>query len=305
MAKFDPPKHFDFSRPNDWVDWIDTFKRFRLATKLHKEENEIQISALIYSMGSDADKILKTLKLDRNADESLKANVTFEQVVKKFDTYFMPKVNLFHEQLKFDSRCQQDGESAEHFIRDLYTLSEKCKFTDRDRRIKVRLVNGLQDAKLKIELQLKDSTLDEIITQVRQHEMVKSQSKAGVSTSTLDYVQKGKPTYPCSRCGKNHFRNSYCAAYGKQCQNCQGWNHFTNMCYNKSTGYNQSQSHSRGNFNSSRYQQQSDSRYHQQSANKTGNQSSRPNFQGPRRGRVLAEVAEENIEEENIDYIFN
>ena len=50
MAKLDPPEKFSF-KPNEWVDWIEEFGRYRRATRLHKEDGDIQRDTLIYVMG--------------------------------------------------------------------------------------------------------------------------------------------------------------------------------------------------------------------------------------------------------------
>ena len=51
MARFDPPEKFDITKPDSWPDWRQRFGRFRFASKLNKDDEETQISALIYSMG--------------------------------------------------------------------------------------------------------------------------------------------------------------------------------------------------------------------------------------------------------------
>ena len=61
MAKFDPPPKFSF-RPNEWLEWIEEFGRFRTATKLNKEDGDVQRDSLLYSMGGrEANRILRTL----------------------------------------------------------------------------------------------------------------------------------------------------------------------------------------------------------------------------------------------------
>lgn len=56
MLKLSPPDRFHFSKPLDWPDWKrNYFLRFRLATKLHEEDGTGQDSALIYTMGREAE----------------------------------------------------------------------------------------------------------------------------------------------------------------------------------------------------------------------------------------------------------
>ena len=46
MSKFNPPSNFQFDKPNEWPEWRDRFSRYRLATKLNKDDGEVQVSAL-------------------------------------------------------------------------------------------------------------------------------------------------------------------------------------------------------------------------------------------------------------------
>ena len=64
MLKLSPPDRFDFSKPLDWPDWKQNFLRFRLVTKLHKEDGDVQVSALIYTMGREAEHVYKSFTLE-------------------------------------------------------------------------------------------------------------------------------------------------------------------------------------------------------------------------------------------------
>lgn len=43
----------------EWVDWKQCFRCFCVATKLDKEDDEVQVSSLIYAMGPEAENIVK------------------------------------------------------------------------------------------------------------------------------------------------------------------------------------------------------------------------------------------------------
>ena len=60
MPKFNPPEPLDFNRPEEWPMWKQRFERFRLCTKLNAETEAIQVSSLIYAMGSEAERIFST-----------------------------------------------------------------------------------------------------------------------------------------------------------------------------------------------------------------------------------------------------
>lgn len=60
MAKLNPPECFPFDRSNQLADWKQRFQRFRSATKLDKEDGEVQVSSLTYAMGNKAEHIFKS-----------------------------------------------------------------------------------------------------------------------------------------------------------------------------------------------------------------------------------------------------
>ena len=85
MPKLSPPERFDFFKPLDWPDWKQNFLRFRLATKLHKEEGAVQVSALIYTMGREAEHVFKSFTLAEGDDAKIYV------VLAKFNEHFVLK----------------------------------------------------------------------------------------------------------------------------------------------------------------------------------------------------------------------
>jgi hypothetical protein len=122
-------------------------------------------------MGSEADEIFSSFQL--SDDNKKKLNVAKE----KFDGYFIPKRNDIFERVKFNKRRQNEGESVDHFITALHTLSEHCGYGDmRDQLIRDLIVVGIRDDKLSEKMQLDpDLTLDKAISLARQSEAVKKQ----------------------------------------------------------------------------------------------------------------------------------
>lgn len=232
MSKLTPPANLDYSRPEDFTEWLKRFKLYRLASKLSKEDGEIQVATLLYTMGGDAQCIMDTFDL---GDDDKKK---FDAVSTRFTTYFNPRYNTIHLRSVFNSRTQKCDESAEAFIRDLYKLSENCDFAEqRDNNIRDRLVVGLLDKELSQRLQLKPNlSLKDAITTTRQHENVKQQVSMQLETVSR-YKPKprastgSKPAaeFQCSRCGSKHKPRS-CPAYGKECHKCHKDGHFSSMC---------------------------------------------------------------------------
>ena len=92
--------------------------RYHIASKLDKEEGPTQVSGLIYSMATDAEKIFSHFTLTEEQQNN------FERVLQEFDKYFVPKKNVIHERATFHRRTQREVESIEEYIRNLYELSE-------------------------------------------------------------------------------------------------------------------------------------------------------------------------------------
>ena len=50
MARFSCQAPFSL-KPNEWLEWMNEFARFRIATKLHKEEGDVQRDMVLYALG--------------------------------------------------------------------------------------------------------------------------------------------------------------------------------------------------------------------------------------------------------------
>ena len=85
MAKLQPPEHFDFSNQNKWGEWKERFCLYRKETKLHKEDEEIQVATLIYTMGIEADNVLKSFELSESDIKTVlgKFRQTFQLILMK------------------------------------------------------------------------------------------------------------------------------------------------------------------------------------------------------------------------------
>ena len=80
-----PSDQFDFTKPNEWSQWIREFERFRSAEGLKERDEESQVNALLYTMGDKSDDILATF--DLSAENKNK----YEPVKKKLDGFFMKR----------------------------------------------------------------------------------------------------------------------------------------------------------------------------------------------------------------------
>ncbi|XP_033730104.1 uncharacterized protein K02A2.6-like [Pecten maximus] len=252
-----PPENFTFSKPEEWTSWFKRFERFRIASELLTKDEVVQVNTLIYSMGGEAENIVKSFGM--SAADMKKYTV----VSARFNGYFITRRNTIFERAKFNHRKQNEGEAADSFITALYGLVEHCEYGQlRDEMIRDRIVVGIRDSKLSEKLQLDATlTLEKAVAQVRQSEAVKKQQTvvrdSVVTTTTpsssVDALSKnskkgykhhgskrqydkshtskfqGQANQECQRCGFKH-RKDKCPAFNATCRKCSKKGHFEKKC---------------------------------------------------------------------------
>ena len=282
MARLDPPAQFSF-RASEWPEWIEEFGRFRKASKLHKEDGDVQRDTLLYVMGGkQANKIFKTLKFEtkevEDPDDPSKT-VTMEEkdtdydvLVRKFTDYFVPKNYLIHVRCLFQERRQHSGESVEEFARELQSMVQRCNYKEAEDLVRDRFVTGLRDQTVKQKLQLtQELSLEKAVTIARQHEDVKKQleeqqqqaqveearahprggarSKAQKQEKGSESTPKTQPAkapragQPCDRCGYETHKRGKCPATGQTCRKCKKRGHFASMCQGVTGGNHRGNRH--------------------------------------------------------------
>ena len=80
-----------------------------MASRLHSKAPKVQVNTVIYSMGDEADDILRLFDLS-----------AYQPVKEKFDAHFMKKRNVIFQRAKFNMRKQGAGESVNNVITDFY-----------------------------------------------------------------------------------------------------------------------------------------------------------------------------------------
>lgn len=189
-----PPGAFNFDQPSDWPDYRLQFERFLSLTTTSDFKDDSKITTLRYYLGRKGDVIFNTFKFN---ETDCKQN--FENVLKKFDEYFLPRKNIIYERCVFNNRTQQESESAETYIREILKLAESCDFKDmREELVRDRLVVGIKDKKLSEELQQDpDLSLDKAMQKIKLREQTKQEqvklgnaSKPVTASENLDAVKQ-------------------------------------------------------------------------------------------------------------------
>ena len=243
-----PPNPLDFSAPQNWEEWKKRFDRYRIACKLDKEDGEIQVNTLLYTMGPESEHIFAQFALTEAESKS------YATVADKFKEHFTPKRNVIHERAMFHQRNQRQGETVEAYIRALYELAERCDFgAAKNDSIRDRLVVGTSDRDASRRMQLRNKlTLNEALDFVRQCEAVKAQiqSQSDNPKAMEEVRAQAKPSrrsrHPqkkpdsarpfhkennsdeCGRCGGKHGQN--CPAKKARCHKCRKIGHYGRCC---------------------------------------------------------------------------
>ena len=81
-----PPKAFDFAKYEEWPRWIKRFDRYRVVSGLQSQAEELQVNALLYAMGGDAEDIMASFFFPNEGDSK-----KYDVVKGKFDSHFITK----------------------------------------------------------------------------------------------------------------------------------------------------------------------------------------------------------------------
>lgn len=245
MAKLPAPAGFDFAHPEKWEDWIKRFERFRIGSKLDKEDGSVQVNCLIYTMGEQAEGIFSTMTLSE--EDSTK----YQPVVEAYKKHFTPKANPVHWRSILRRRFQGENENIEAYVRALFDIATKCAFTDKNIEIRDQVVIGIRDKEVSKDLQSDANlTLENAIAKARQEESLKLQVKSQTgesNTGSLDAMVRPKrqfnrpqnhhktsrpatkPSENCGNCGLNHPPRK-CPAFNKTCTYCKKLGHLMQVC---------------------------------------------------------------------------
>ena len=139
---------FNFGNPDDWPRWKRRFEQFRIASGLGTSTDIQQVSTLLYCIGEEAKTVLDSTGV---TEEEWKQYAT---VLGKFDEHFKVRQNTIFERACFNRRYQQERESAEAYITELYRQSENCKYGDLKEMIRDRLIVGVRNQALSQQLQM-------------------------------------------------------------------------------------------------------------------------------------------------------
>ena len=239
---------------SNWRAFKQQFQLYISAMGLEDKPNARKVALLLTMAGPQAIEVYNTFVFASQDDKT-----KLDKVLEQFDAHCSPKKNETYERYVFRSRMQQQRETFDSFLTDLKLKAQTCNFDNlRDSMIRDQIVFGVEDKKLRERL-LRETelTLDGAIKichaselsqmHVKTFSETASYGTAIVSDNSVCAISRGgkrrtqqrpaqqqmsEDTFHCKRCGSQH-RPRQCPAFGKQCSNCQGKNHFAKQCFSK------------------------------------------------------------------------
>ena len=88
----EPPKHFDFRKPDDWPRWKRRLKQYHSTSGLANEEQTRQVSTLLYCMGEEADDVLRSTEI---SDDDRK---DYQKVLDQLDRFFDVRMSTIQQE---------------------------------------------------------------------------------------------------------------------------------------------------------------------------------------------------------------
>ena len=108
-----------------------------------------QVNTLLYCMGEEFEALLDSMNVNDEEKQD------YAVVLVQFDDFFNVRRNIIFECARFNCRSQQEGETADEFIMELYKLIEDCNYGGlQDEVIRDRLVVGIRYQTLLEKMQL-------------------------------------------------------------------------------------------------------------------------------------------------------
>ena len=135
----------DSNAAEKWSEWKEMWEHYKVASKVNKEEGDVQVAALLTAIGPEARKVFKTWNLSATERKDIKG------VIELFDSYSNPRKNIPLERYLFNSWQQKPGESFDRYMTALRQIADKCAFDaiTPDDLLRDRIIFGIADNKVR------------------------------------------------------------------------------------------------------------------------------------------------------------
>lgn len=244
--------------PLAWRNFVSSLKIYLRASGLEKEPDTRKVAILLSLIGEDAMEVYYSFNVDLDT-------VKFEDLIKKFECHYMPKVNVVIERHKLFNRKQRTDEDIETFSTDLKNISLNCNLGPvhddllKDifswnllcQNTKERILADKPktfEAAVELAKHIRNSRLDSgqlrivypqeavaVVSHKQDRHRPLSPSRQSRQPVQVMYKRQSSqsrtrqvPDNKCHRCGQVH--RVRCPAQGKTCRKCHKMNHFASVC---------------------------------------------------------------------------
>jgi hypothetical protein len=141
MTTFGKIKEFN-GEHEEWKHYIERMNHFFEANEIEDEGK--QRSIFLVSVGAKTYKLIRSLV----APEEPKSK-SYEELAKLVQDHYQPKPSVIVERFKFNTRCQQQGETIPIYSAELKRLSENCELgSNLNEMLRDRIVCGTSDHRI-------------------------------------------------------------------------------------------------------------------------------------------------------------
>ena len=227
------------SAVEEWRHYVERMNHFFEANDI--DDRDKKRSIFLVSVGAKTYKLLRSLV----APEDPKTK-TYDELTKIVQDHYQPKPSVIVERFKFNTRCQQQGETIPMILAKLRRLSENCEFgSTLEEMLRDRLVCGTSDNRIQRrllaepKLSLKRALDLAIAIETSEKDALKLQKSLPRKETDLNKLDGKGTKYPksrnsvkCSRCDGKH-SPAECRFKDAKCHPCGKSGHLSRACRSK------------------------------------------------------------------------
>lgn len=178
---------FEGNVSENWKRFKRNFGIFLIAGELQAKTDNIKIHLLLNAIGEEAVKIFDSFPLTQ-AQRGV-----YDDVIKAFDDFCLPKKNPVYERWLLDERKQREGEPFDAFLADIRRLISTCDYIQPDEILRDRIVFSVYDKKLMRKLlETPNLTYDIAVEKCRAYEATAKQFYVMNKTVAVNEIQRSK-----------------------------------------------------------------------------------------------------------------
>lgn len=176
------PMDLNGNLKENWSKWRHCFELYSVASETDKKPEKVQCAIILHYIGEQCIDIYNTFTFPSTTERKV------EEILKKFEDYFIPKVNETFERHKFFTRSQSNFESVDQYATQLKSLANNCEFGNlKDSLVRDRLICGIKDANVREKLlQIQGLNLQRAVEICRTAEISSEQSRQ-ITTSSNEF----------------------------------------------------------------------------------------------------------------------